>query len=211
MLSGMAFRDLTLSLNRMVGAQKAAKVISRSVFAGVLIVPIVLLLVFSGIWFVFGKTILPSRIASVIEAELGHGRTVQVGSGTLSDITFSSATLHVGAIDILEEDGATVAHIPNARVALEGNLIFGRPVIRRIDVTGATLALAIAEDGSVSVRGINQSGGRMSVVRPLHPLRQFFWLPLRQRVISASIWFCRRNGMMSSCPLLPMAVENRAP
>ncbi len=93
------------------------------------------------------------RIASGIEAQLGPGYGVHIGSSRV-DLTTNGLDLKLDGFEIRDPSGVRVLGVPSASIALDGNLLLSQKVtLRRLRLTEPHLTLRIESTGQVALAG----------------------------------------------------------
>lgn len=93
------------------------------------------------------------RIAAAIEAQLGPGYHVNIGSSRVA-VTANGLDLQFDGFEITDPGGMRVLGVPSAAIALDGNLVVTQRVsLRRIRLTQPHLTLRIEASGEVALAG----------------------------------------------------------
>ncbi len=105
-------------------------------------------------------------IAQALEARIGGGHKVKIGSTTVETVPGGATAVVVHDIKVFTPDGQLLASAPSAEVELEGSILSLVPKARRIDLVGAEMLVRIAASGHVAVEA-----GRGATAIPAGPRR----------------------------------------
>src|SRR3974390_1200703 len=112
---------------------------------------------FGGLWWRLGAgpihpDMAPPRPAPAIEANIGHGNSVEVGGTQIERAGRIRIAVRIRDIIVRDRDHAVVASAPKAEVRLSGMaLLMGRLRAESLNLVDAELAIRITPDGYVTV------------------------------------------------------------
>ena len=132
--------------DRRTRSQRIAMHVGAGIFASVAVAALVLL---SPIASVF----VTPRIASAIEARLGPGYDVQIGSSHV-DVSPQGLDIRLNEFEIRDASGTRLLAVPSAAIGLNGTMIVGGDIsLRRLRLTQPHLTLRVETGGEVTLAG----------------------------------------------------------
>lgn len=132
--------------NRRTRNQRIGMYVGAGIFASIAVAALILLSPIASI-------VVTPRIASAIEAKLGPGYDVEIGSSRV-DVSPQGLDIRLDKFKIRDASGVSLLAVPSAAIGLNGSMMFGGDIsLRRLRLTQPHLTLRVEASGEVALAG----------------------------------------------------------